>query len=115
MTAKIENGDYVFKNNGSLIEISGKDAILQRALFRLKAHRGKFELDKTIGSELYKLDLKSASNDRLFVHITEALMPIEELEVTGVEKAVNDKLNQVYITVYLKLNNEDAIIELVNP
>lgn len=111
MVAKIKNGDYVCNNNGSIIEISGDEEILQRALFRLKAHYNNFKLDKSLGSEIYKLDLKSVSNERLFSHVTEVLMPIEEIEVTDVEKTIDENTNEVYITVYLKLNNENTIIE----
>ncbi len=114
MTPKIQNGDYVFKNTGNLIEISGKEEILQRAFFRLKAHYGEFELDRTLGSELHKLDLNTATNDRIFVYVTEALMPIEEIEVDAVEKTIDDNNGQIYITVYLKVSGEDAIIELVS-
>lgn len=113
MAAKIENGNYVFENNGKLIEISGNEEILQRAFFRIKAHKGEFELDKTLGSEIYKLDLNAVTNDVLFMHIAEAVMPIEEVEVTAVEKATEQE--GFRIMVYLNVNDEAAILELFYP
>lgn len=113
MTAKITGGDYVFENTGKLVEIDGKEEILQRALFRLQANYGQFELDKTLGSELYLLDLKTASTDRIMTHIIEALMPIEQIEVIEVEKAIREADDGVLITVYVTLGGEAAIIEFV--
>lgn len=112
MTAKIENGDLVLDSNGNLIEISGREEILQRAYFRLMAHYGEFELDPTFGSELYKMDLSSASEDMLFAYVLEVLMPIEEIEVTGVEKSIPDENGQIILTIYLRVLSENAILEI---
>ena len=40
MTLKIQNGDYVTDGCGGLERVEGTQALLQRVLFRLKAHRG---------------------------------------------------------------------------
>ena len=40
MELKLRNGDYVPDGTGSVIRLEGEQALLQRVLFRLKAHRG---------------------------------------------------------------------------
>ena len=39
MELKLRNGDYVPDGTGSVIRLEGAQALLQRVLFRLKAHR----------------------------------------------------------------------------
>ena len=49
MTLKIQNGDYVTDGCGGLERVEGTQALLQRVLFRLKAHRGQFPFLETLG------------------------------------------------------------------
>lgn len=55
MTLKIQNGDYVTDGCGGLERVEGTQALLQRVLFRLKAHRGQFPFLETLGSRLWQL------------------------------------------------------------
>lgn len=116
MTAKISDGNYTFDSCGNLLEADTNEELLQRAYFRLTAHYGEFELDRQLGSELYKMDLANTSDDIIFSHIVEVLMPISEIDVTAVEKVISSNDNGgnlILLTVYLRLNNsENAIIEL---
>ena len=48
------NGDYAAKGNG-LAAVSGKEAVLQRALMKLTARRGQFPFLEDFGSRLWTL------------------------------------------------------------
>jgi len=58
------NGDYVPDGLGGVVRCSGSDALLQRVLFRLSAHRGQFPLLPSLGSRLYLLS-KEPQGQRL--------------------------------------------------
>jgi len=52
---KILNGDYVPDGLGGVVRTEGKEALLQRVLFRLTARRGQFPFLESMGSRLYTL------------------------------------------------------------
>lgn len=52
---KILNGDYVSDGLGGVVQTEGKEALLQRVLFRLTARRGQFPFLESMGSRLYTL------------------------------------------------------------
>ena len=52
---KLENGDYV-KSGNRLRLAEGRDALLQRVLFKLTARRGSFPFLEELGSRLWQLD-----------------------------------------------------------
>ena len=60
---KLENGDYV-KSGNRLRLAEGRDALLQRVLFRLKAHRGSFPFWDGLGSRLWQLGCLPGSGRR---------------------------------------------------
>lgn len=55
METKLSNGDYVPDGLGGVVRCEGADALLQRVLFRLTAHRGQFPPLPELGSRLYLL------------------------------------------------------------
>ena len=55
MELKLQNGDYIPDGLGGVIRCGGADALLERVLFRLTAHRGQFPLLPELGSRLYLL------------------------------------------------------------
>lgn len=57
----IQNGDYVTDGAGGLRRAEGAEALLQRVAFRLRAHRGQFPFQETLGSDLWKLGRMSAA------------------------------------------------------
>lgn len=85
MEIKLVQGDYVPDGLGGIQRCKGSDALLQRVLYRLTAHRGQFPLLPRLGSQLYLLGRESAadraSSAKKFV--AEALAE-EEVEVTDV-------------------------------
>lgn len=109
---KLENGDYALDNSGNILEVSGVEEIINRALIRLKAKKRGFPLDLSLGSELYLSDINSASYESLFGIVSEALAPISEIEVTDIEKHIDKENERLYLTIYMKISGTDAIIEL---
>ncbi len=112
MVTKIANGDYAVDHLGRFITSSGVDEIIERALIRLKVKKGSFTYDNELGSELHLVDLNTADYDLLIAIISEALSPIQQIEVTGVERQANKDDKALTLTVYIRINNENAIIEL---
>ena len=55
MELKIRDRDYVSDGAGGLERVSGRDELLQRALFRLSVRRGSFVLAPELGSRLHLL------------------------------------------------------------
>lgn len=55
MELAIQNGDYVPDGVGGLRRVSGREALLQRVLFRLTARRGAFPFLEDLGSRLWQL------------------------------------------------------------
>ena len=50
MEIKLVQGDYVPDGLGGVQRCKGSDALLQRVLYRLTAHRGQFPLLPRLGS-----------------------------------------------------------------
>ena len=55
VSLQIENGDYVRTSGGTLLEIHGAAALLQRAAACILAEWGQFDYGKRLGSPLYRL------------------------------------------------------------
>lgn len=55
MELRLRNGDYVPDGVGGLLRVEGREALLQRALFRLTARRGTFPFLPELGSRLWQL------------------------------------------------------------
>ena len=55
MELMLRNGDYVSDGAGSLRHVQGREALLQRVLFRLTARRGMFPFLPDLGSDLWRL------------------------------------------------------------
>lgn len=112
MTAVLKDGDYVFDARGRIMEVSGRDELIQRALIRLKARKGQFPLDPNLGSELFRLDLNRASPDQIDPLIREALAPIHEIQVLGAERTVHPEDGRLSLTVSLKIGGDTALVAL---
>lgn len=86
MELELKNGDYVADGVGGLRRVQGREALLQRVLFRLTARRGAFPFWETLGSRLWELGkappLERRSAARQYV--TEALAeePVTVEDVT---------------------------------
>lgn len=85
MEIKLVQGDYVPDGLGGIQRCKGSDALLQRVLYRLTAHRGQFSLLPQLGSQLYLLGRESSANRASSAKkfVAEALAE-EDVDVTDV-------------------------------
>ena len=61
MGLSLRNGDYVLDGTGGLRRAEGREALLERVLFRLTARRGTFPFLPELGSRLWQLGQLSAA------------------------------------------------------
>lgn len=87
MELMLRAGDYVPDGVGGLCRAAGREALLQRVLFRLTARRGQFPFLETLGSRLWLLGRlppgkrQSAAEQ----YVAEALAAEKGLQVAQVE------------------------------
>ena len=108
----IADGDMVMGQDGSPEMISGLRELIQRALIRLTVKKGAFAYDTALGSELAGLDLNRADELTLLAMAREALAALPEVTVSGVERSLDRSAQTLYLTVYLRVNGQDAVVEL---
>ncbi len=85
MEARIHNGDYILDGLGGVVRCQGADALRERVLFRLTAHRGGLPPLPQLGSRLYLLS-REPTTQRLSAakqYVAEALAE-EDVTVTDV-------------------------------
>lgn len=111
MELQIKRGDYVPNGAGGLRVVTGREEVLQRALFQLTARRGKFPLLPELGSRLYQLGREKPSAwQTLAAHYAaEALAEERELTVTGVELTERGE-NGLQVRVELRWHGEDLTV-----
>lgn len=86
MELELKNGDYVADNAGGLRRVQGREALMQRVLFRLAARRGAFPFWEDLGSRLWELGKLPALSRQAAArqYVTEALAeePVTVEDVT---------------------------------
>lgn len=86
MELELRNGDYIADGVGGLRRVGGREALLQRVLFRLTARRGSFPFREDLGSRLWALGRLPARERRsaALQYVTEALAaePVTVEDVT---------------------------------
>lgn len=113
MEAKIHNGDYLPDGLGGIIHCRGKDALLERVLFRLTAHRGGLPPLPELGSRLYLLSREPAAQ-RLSAaqqYVAEALAD-EAVTVTDVSIAPERTPGHVHVTVRLDYEGAELAVSV---
>lgn len=112
MEAKLIQGDYVPDGLGGIERCTGSDALLQRILFRLTAHRGQFPFLPQLGSRLYLLGREPAASRgaaaRKFA--AEALAE-EDVEVTDVILTPIGE-GHIHLAVLMDYRGDDLSITL---
>lgn len=85
MSLLLKNRDYVRDGNGGVTAVSGGEALLNEALFRLTARRGSFPFLPQLGSRMGELRREKPSDwDTLARQFAvEALDSLENVTVTG--------------------------------
>lgn len=86
MALKLQKGDYVPDGVGGLQQVEGREALLQRALFRLTARRGAFPFLPELGSRLGRLGaVPPARRQAAAAQYAAEALEGEALEVESVE------------------------------
>ena len=102
MELALRNGDYLSDGAGGLRRVQGKEALLQRVLFRLTAKRGSFPFWEDLGSRLWQLGRLSASQRQSAAaqYVAEALEDEKAISVESVELASpEDGVAQLRVTL----------------
>lgn len=90
---KISNGDTVKDSSGNYIELNDRDAIFQRVLIYASTKLGSFVYDRTLGSEIAKIDVNSENaKERAELVLNEALTKFDDTYVKVLEYGEKLKL-----------------------
>lgn len=87
MELELRDGDYVADGVGGLRRLGGREALLQRVLFRLCARRGAFPFWESLGSRLWELgrvpgpERKSAARQYVTEALAEEPVSVEDVEL----------------------------------
>ena len=113
MELKIKNGDYVPDGAGGLKHVSGREALLQRVLFKLTARRGALPFLPEMGSRLYQIGSEAPGGRKsaALQYVTEALSDEAELSVTDVEVGENQQ-GLLNLKVFLLYEGEELSLPL---
>lgn len=86
MGLRLRDGDYVPDGRGGLRRAEGREALLERVLYRLTARRGAFPFLENLGSRLWQLGRVSARERQAAAeqYVAEALAEEPGLTVAGV-------------------------------
>lgn len=105
---KIRDGDYVFNSAGTAQRVKGREALLQRVLFKLTARRGAFPFLEEMGSTLYRLGSfpPSQRQGAAQTAAAQALADEEDLELEQAE------LDGERLTVHLRYQGEPLELKL---
>lgn len=92
MALMFRNGDYVSDGAAGLSRVTGREALLQRVLFRLTARRGTFPFCGTLGSRLWQLGQLPAHARQTAArqYVTEALAEERSVSVESVTLTEKD-------------------------
>lgn len=105
---KIRNGDYVPDGVGGADRVKGRDALLQRVLFKLTARRGGFPFLEDLGSTLHALGGETPSRRQSAAEaaVMQALAEEKNLRVERV------KLEGDRLAVRLEYEGEELSLQL---
>ena len=87
MELELRDGDYIADGVGGLRRVQGREALLQRVLFRLTARRGAFPFWESLGSRLWELgrvpapERRSAARQYVAEALEEEPVTVEDVEL----------------------------------
>ena len=113
MDTLLVQGDHYTDARGLPLAITGEQELIQRALIRLQVKKGSFSLDRSLGSELYKLRHSGSKiNNRLAMsYVQEALADMQGVQVRSVSCEPTG-LDTLLVTVKLAAAGEDVTLEV---
>lgn len=88
MELKRTEGDYVSDGIGGLVHLTGREALLERVLYRLSVPKGSFALLSELGSELHLLGREkpasriSAARQYVAAALAEEDVSVEDLRLS---------------------------------
>ena len=111
MGLSLRNGDYVPDGTGGLRRAEGREALLERVLFRLTARRGTFPFLPDLGSRLWQLGQLPAAQRQSAAeqYVAEALSAEAELAVEQVSLAGGGG-NRAQVTADLVWRDEELSV-----
>ena len=103
MELELRDGDYVADGAGGLRHVQDREALLQRALFRLTARRGTFPFWEELGSRLWTLGRLPAPEQQAATrqYLAEEPVTVEEVLLEQGEDGA------AAVTVRLRYEGED--------
>jgi len=112
MELTLQNGDYVSDGAGGLSRVQGREALLQRVLFRLTARRGTFPFWDSLGSRLWQLGQlpASARQSAAKQYVAEALA--EEPGVTVERVELRQTGDDAQLTAELSYEGETLTVSV---
>ncbi len=112
MSIQMDQKDYVADGVGSVVSVSGGNALLSDILFRLSARRGGFVLMPEFGSRMHLLrqEKPSAWSALACQYAAEALEELTDVTVT--DAAVTAAGNRLNVRVDLSWHGEPLAVEL---
>ena len=106
-TALNINGDFDSDAVGMAYRICGNDELKQKVYIILSARLGEFVYDRTLGSEIYNIDISSPTAcEKITAKARKALLELPQTEVTKTE------INDGKITVFVDINGINYAVEL---
>ena len=108
----IRDGDYVSDGAGGLKRVEGREALLERVLFRLTARRGQFPFLEELGSRLWQLGRVGAAGRQAAAeqYVAEALAKEKGLAVEAV--TLTQEKGRGFLTVELTYQGEALSVTL---
>lgn len=108
----IRDGDYVPDGAGGLKRAEGREALLERVLFRLTARRGQFPFLEDLGSRLWQLGRVGAAGRQAAAeqYVAEALADEPGLAVEAVTLTREEERG--FLTVELTYQGEALSVTL---
>ena len=112
MDFRLQNKDLVCSQGGTPDTVTGVEELLQRVMIRLCVPRGRFAYNTQLGSRWEDLTVEQAQPQELLGMIQEALLGLEGVTVTGVEKQVDAPRRSLTLRIFLALYGVEAEVEL---
>lgn len=110
MSLLLKNRDYAVNESGGVTVVTGGEALLNEALFRLVVRQGSFPFLPRLGSRMYllKREKPSAWADLAAQYAAEALADLSDLTVTGA--AVTRRGDALWAEISLEWKGEELAV-----
>lgn len=115
MDTLLYNGQHQYNNQGSPVMVGGVQELMQRAMIRLIVPRGSFPDDPGFGSRLRSIPAAGSAalrNSQALAFVREALLPIREIAVQGVQCAFQPDSQRMHIRLLLTTAGESSKVEV---